>query len=112
MHCFLYKCNKISSLYSVLLPEFDSHGSKESYWKATHRNSHFHLTAADQNHTPITVICRTTFTLETGVLENWIPYKTILNTKLCIDLLFNQEKSVQLVRVFIFALAIVKMILN
>lgn len=36
----------------------------------------------------------------------------MINTKLCIDLLYNPEKSLQLVRVFIFALAIVKMILN
>lgn len=50
--------------------------------------------------------------METGVLENRTPYKTMINTKLCIDLLFNQEKSVELVRVFIFALAILKMILN
>lgn len=50
--------------------------------------------------------------METGILENRIPYKTMINTELCIDLLFNLEKSVQLVRVFIFALAFVKMILN
>lgn len=56
--------------------------------------------------------CQTTSTLETGVLENRTPYKTMINTKLCIDFLFNQEKSVQLVRVFIFASAILKMILN